>query len=85
MRPFLDGATLFADEPKITEAFKSGKGVGWHEHDSRLYATTDRIFRNGYAAHLVADWIPALDGVEAKLRTGALSPTSAAATALRRY
>lgn len=65
------GQPLFADEPKITEAFKTGKGVGWHEHDPRLYGSTDRIFRNGYAAHLVADWIPALDGVEAKLRTGA--------------
>jgi 2-polyprenyl-3-methyl-5-hydroxy-6-metoxy-1,4-benzoquinol methylase len=46
--------------------------VGWDEHDARLYAGTDRIFRNGYAAHLVADWIPALDGADAKLRTGAL-------------
>ncbi len=62
---------LFADEPKITAAFLSGEGVGWDEHDPRLYANTDRIFRNGYAAHLIADWLPALDGVEAKLRTGA--------------
>ncbi|HEY2475548.1 MAG TPA: class I SAM-dependent methyltransferase [Candidatus Cybelea sp.] len=62
---------LFADEPAITEAFKTGKGVGWHEHDSRLYGLTNRIFRNGYAAHLVNDWIPALEGVEAKLRLGA--------------
>ena len=69
---FQMGQPLFVDEPKIAAAFKSGKGVGWHEHDSRLYATTDRIFRNGYAAHLVADWIPALEGVDAKLRTGAL-------------
>jgi 2-polyprenyl-3-methyl-5-hydroxy-6-metoxy-1,4-benzoquinol methylase len=65
------GQPLFADEPKITEAFKTGKGVGWDEHDHRLYAATDRIFRNGYAAHLVQEWIPALDGAEAKLRTGA--------------
>ena len=65
---FAMGQPLFADEPKIAEAFRSGKGVGWHEHDARLYALTDRIFRNGYAAHLVADWIPALEGVEAKLR-----------------
>ncbi|HEX8806754.1 MAG TPA: methyltransferase domain-containing protein [Candidatus Aquilonibacter sp.] len=62
---------IFADEPKIAQAFKTGKGVGWHEHDERLYALTDRIFRNGYAAHLTQDWIPALDGVEAKLRAGA--------------
>jgi SAM-dependent methyltransferase len=66
------GQPLFVDEPKITEAFKTGKGVGWHEHDASLYGATDRIFRNGYASHLIADWIPALDGVEEKLRTGAL-------------
>jgi 2-polyprenyl-3-methyl-5-hydroxy-6-metoxy-1,4-benzoquinol methylase len=65
------GQPLFADEPKITEAFKTGKGIGWEEHDPRLYGLTDRIFRNGYAAHLVQDWIPALEGAEAKLRTGA--------------
>ncbi|HKU80995.1 MAG TPA: class I SAM-dependent methyltransferase [Candidatus Tumulicola sp.] len=68
---FAMGQTLFADEPAITEAFRTGKGIGWHEHDARLYGNTDRIFRNGYATHLVQDWIPALDGVEAKLRTGA--------------
>jgi SAM-dependent methyltransferase len=62
---------LFADEPAITEAFKTGKGVGWHEHDSRLYGLTNRIFRNGYSVHLVNDWLPALEGVEAKLRLGA--------------
>ncbi|MGA7095604.1 MAG: class I SAM-dependent methyltransferase [Candidatus Cybelea sp.] len=66
------GQPLFVDEPRITEAFKTGKGVGWHEHDASLYGVTDRIFRNGYALHLVAHWIPALDGVEEKLRTGAL-------------
>lgn len=63
--------TLYADEPAITDAFKSGRGFGWHEHDSRLFAATERFFRPGYNAHLVADWIPALDGVEAKLRAGA--------------
>ncbi|MGA8535082.1 MAG: class I SAM-dependent methyltransferase [Candidatus Tumulicola sp.] len=65
------GQLLFADEPTISEAFRTGKGVGWHEHDTRLFACTERIFRPGYAAHLIQDWIPALDGVEAKLRTGA--------------
>ena len=66
------GQPIFADEPKIAEAFRTGRGVGWDEHDARLYGSTDRIFRNGYAAHLVSDWIPALDGVESKLRTGAM-------------
>jgi SAM-dependent methyltransferase len=68
---FSMGQTLYVDEPAITEAFRTGKGVGWHEHDARLFANTDRIFRTGYAAHLVQDWIPALDAVEAKLRSGA--------------
>jgi SAM-dependent methyltransferase len=63
--------TLFADEPKISEAFKTGRGFGWHEHDQRLFGATERFFRPGYNANLVAAWIPALDGVEAKLRAGA--------------
>ena len=60
-----------ADEPHITEAFKSGRGFGWHEHDRRLFEGTERFFRPGYHAHLVAEWIPALEGVEAKLERGA--------------
>src|SRR5580704_15743602 len=62
---------LYADEPAITSAFRTGKGFGWHEHDARLFAATERFFRPGYNAHLVADWIPALEGVEAKLQHGA--------------
>ena len=60
-----------ADEPHITAAFKSGRGFGWHEHDARLFEGTERFFRPGYNAHLVSEWIPSLDGVEAKLRDGA--------------
>lgn len=56
---------------KITEAFKTGKGVGWHEHDPELFVGTERFFRPGYAANLTASWIPALEGVEAKLKRGA--------------
>ncbi len=59
------------DEPKVTEAFRSGTGVGWHEHDPDLFAGTERFFRPGYAANLVSAWIPALDGVQAKLEAGA--------------
>jgi SAM-dependent methyltransferase len=59
------------DEPKVTEAFRSGAGVGWHEHDPDLFAGTERFFRPGYAANLVSSWIPALDGVQAKLEAGA--------------
>jgi hypothetical protein len=60
------------DEPKVTEAFRSGAGVGWHEHDPDLFAGTERFFRPGYAANLVSSWIPALDGVQGKLEAGAL-------------
>jgi SAM-dependent methyltransferase len=59
------------DEPKVTAAFRSGTGVGWHEHDPDLFAGTERFFRPGYAANLVSHWIPALDGVQAKLEAGA--------------
>jgi hypothetical protein len=59
------------DEPKITHAFTTGTGVPWQAHDPELFAGTERFFRPGYAANLVAGWIPALDGVQAKLEAGA--------------
>ncbi len=59
------------DEAKILEAFRTGKGVGWHEHDPELFVGTERFFRPGYNANLVSSWIPALEGVEDKLKTGA--------------
>jgi SAM-dependent methyltransferase len=59
------------DEPKVTAAFRNGAGVPWHEHDPELFAGTERFFRPGYAANLVSSWIPALDGVQAKLEAGA--------------
>jgi SAM-dependent methyltransferase len=64
-------ASLYADEDKILEAFKSGKGMGWHEHDHRLFRGTERFFRPGYRGNLVSEWIPALDGVKDKLEKGA--------------
>jgi SAM-dependent methyltransferase len=64
-------ASLYADEDKILEAFRTGGGMGWHEHDHRLFRGTERFFRPGYKANLVAEWIPALDGVQAKLEAGA--------------
>ncbi|HMN78856.1 MAG TPA: class I SAM-dependent methyltransferase [Burkholderiaceae bacterium] len=57
--------------PKMIAAFRTGLGLGWHEHDASLFHGTERFFRPGYAANLVGNWIPALDGVEAKLRAGA--------------
>jgi len=64
-------AACVKDEPKITEAFRSGKGVGWHEHDHGLFAGTERFFRPNYRAHLISEWIPALEGTEGKLKAGA--------------
>ena len=63
-------ASLFADEEKIREAFQTGGGMGWHEHDHRLFRGTERFFRPGYRGHLVAEWLPALDGVVEKLKRG---------------
>ena len=58
-------------EPLLSEAFRTGRGVGWHEHDPGLFEGTRRFFKPGYVAHLVASWLPALDGVVAKLGRGA--------------
>jgi SAM-dependent methyltransferase len=73
---FLPGAFQLAtaavrDEPAIAEAFRSGAGVGWHEHNPDVFAGCERFFRPGYAANLAGAWIPALDGVQAKLEAGA--------------
>jgi SAM-dependent methyltransferase len=58
-------------EPMIAERFTTGAGYAWGEHDSRLFEGTERFFRTGYMAQLATAWIPALDGVEPKLRAGA--------------
>jgi SAM-dependent methyltransferase len=58
-------------EPLLSEAFRSGKGVGWHEHDPGLFEGTRRFFKPGYVANLVGSWLPALEGVVAKLERGA--------------
>ena len=60
-------SAVYKDEPKVMKAFQSGLGLGWHEHDVCLFRATERFFRPGYNANLAANWIPALDGVEAKL------------------
>jgi SAM-dependent methyltransferase len=57
--------------PKITEAFRSGSGVGWHEHDHELFVGTERFFRPNYRGHLITEWIPALGDTAAKLTAGA--------------
>jgi SAM-dependent methyltransferase len=64
-------SSMFRDEPKITDAFRTGRGIGWHEHDAALFHGTERFFRPGYVANLVDNWIPALPGVKEKLERGA--------------
>jgi SAM-dependent methyltransferase len=58
-------------EDRVAEAFRSGAGIGWHEHDDGVFVGCEQFFRPGYNANLVPSWIPALDGVEAKLQAGA--------------
>ena len=72
---FIPGAfqllsAMIKDEPAITERFRTGEGFGWHEHHHDLFEGTERFFRPGYTAHLVAEWLPALEGVEDKLHSG---------------
>jgi len=61
----------FPDEPKISEAFKTGKGVGWNKRSECLFCGTARFFRTRYKHYLVQQWLPALDGVVDKLKRGA--------------
>jgi precorrin-6B methylase 2 len=63
-------ASLWHDEDQILAAFRSGKGMGWHEHNCRLFSATEAFFRNGYRAHLTQTWIPSLSGVQEQLANG---------------
>jgi len=58
--------------PRITDAFRTGAGMGWHEHDPDVFCGCEKFFRPGYVANLVSAWIPALDGMVARLRRGAV-------------
>jgi SAM-dependent methyltransferase len=62
--------SLFKDEEKIINAYRTGKGLGWGDHHHYLFEGTERFFKPNYVANLISRWIPALDGVEAKLRSG---------------
>jgi 2-polyprenyl-3-methyl-5-hydroxy-6-metoxy-1,4-benzoquinol methylase len=64
-------AAVIRDAPAVGEAFTSGRGVAWSEHDPDVFEGTERFFQPGYEANIVPVWIPALDGVEAKLTAGA--------------
>ena len=59
------------DSPRITDAARTGAGVGWHEHNQHVHDGCERFFRPGYNANLIESWLPALDGVLERLRNGA--------------
>ena len=59
------------DSPRVTEAAKTGAGIGWHDHVEDVFDGCERFFRPGYNASLVSTWLPALDGVVDKLQRGA--------------
>ena len=65
-------ASMWADEDKAVEAFRTGNGIPWGDHDGRLACGVAAFYRNGYKASLVSEWLPALDGVVEKLEAGAL-------------
>ncbi len=75
--PFYVGGGFFVikamlnAQPRIIDSFQNGGGMLWGEHDPDLFIGTEKFFRPGYTAHLVNSWIPALTGIEAKLRSGA--------------
>jgi len=58
-------------QPRLVEAFRTGEGIGWNEQDELVFSGCERFFRPGYLANLVPEWLPALDGVVAKLESGA--------------
>ena len=64
-------ASCMKDEEKLVETFRTGKGFGWHEHEKGLFEGCERFFRPNYLANLTTNWIPALEGVEEKLKRGA--------------
>jgi 2-polyprenyl-3-methyl-5-hydroxy-6-metoxy-1,4-benzoquinol methylase len=67
---FLVAMSMFKDEHKVTEVFRTGEGLGWHEHDKCLFEGTEKFFRPSYAGNLVGSWIPALEGMRARLEEG---------------
>ena len=64
-------AAMIEAEPKVEECFRHGSGVRWGDHAGCLFCATGQFFRPGYVNNIVQNWLPALDGVEAKLRAGA--------------
>jgi ubiquinone/menaquinone biosynthesis C-methylase UbiE len=72
---YLPGAFVLAlgalrAESQITDAFRTGAGMGWHEHHEDVFSGCEMFFRPGYVANLTTSWIPALEGVTEKLAAG---------------
>ena len=63
--------SVFQDADKVIEAIRTGKGLGWGDHNTHLFEGTERFFKPNYVANLVSSWIPALEGMEARLKAGA--------------
>jgi SAM-dependent methyltransferase len=63
-------ATMWLDEEKTLEAFRTGRGVAWGDHDERLYCGVASFYRNAYRGSLIPQWLPALDGVVERLEAG---------------
>ena len=57
-------------EPRVTESFRTGAGLGWHEHDDDVFLGCEAFFRPGYVANVTTEWIPALGDVEQRLAAG---------------
>jgi SAM-dependent methyltransferase len=62
---------MWFDEDKALEAFRTGSGIAWGDHDGRLHCGVAAFYRNAYRASLVSQWLPALDGIVEKLKAGA--------------
>ncbi len=64
-------SSVYHDEPKVEEAFKTGKGISWGDHNTCLFCGTEKFFSPSYEGNLIDNWLPALDGVVEKLEKGA--------------
>ena len=69
---FYSISSMYHDEPKISEAFKTGKGVPWGDHDNCLFCGVEKFYGPSYKSSLLSEWLPALDGIVDKLKSGVL-------------
>lgn len=68
---FYSASSLMRSDEELTEAFRTGRGIAWGDHHECLFCGTEKFFRPSYASNLIQNWIPALNGVRAKLERGA--------------